>query len=74
MITWKKGESVPYLALVDTFEAISKVSGRLDKEALFCRLFRAVIASTPGKRALPPPSRLASFRRPELCLSLVYIR
>ena len=47
IITWKEGESIPYLALVDTFEAISKVSGRLDKESLFCRLFRAVIATTP---------------------------
>ena len=48
LITWKAGESVPYLALVNTFEAISKVGGRLDKEAQFCRLFRAVMATTPG--------------------------
>ena len=65
----EEGRECAVLGAVDTFEAISKVSGRLDKEALFCRLFRAVIASTPGKRALPPPSRLAAFRRPELCLS-----
>ena len=52
LITWKKGESVPYLALVETFEAISKVGGRLEKEGLFCRLFRAVIASTPGESVL----------------------
>lgn len=47
IITWKAGESIPYLALVDTFESISKVGGRLDKESLFCRLFRAVISTTP---------------------------
>lgn len=47
MITWKAGESIPYLALVDTFESISKVGGRLDKESLFCRLFRAIISTTP---------------------------
>ena len=47
IITWKAGESVPYLALIDTFESISKVSGRLDKESLFCRLFRAIISTTP---------------------------
>jgi DNA ligase N terminus len=47
LITWKAGESIPYLALVDTFESISKVGGRLDKESLFCRLFRAVISTTP---------------------------
>ena len=47
IITWKAGESVPYLALVNTFEAISKVSGRLEKESLFCKLFQAVISTTP---------------------------
>jgi len=35
------------LALVDTFEAISKVSGRLEKEGLFSRFFRAVIITKP---------------------------
>ena len=49
IITWKAGESIPYLALVNTFEAISKVSGRLDKESLFCKLFRAIICTTPGE-------------------------
>lgn len=48
IITWKSGESIPYSALVDTFDAISRVSGRLDKENLFCRLFRAVILTTPA--------------------------
>lgn len=48
-ITWKAGESIPYLALVNTFEAISKVGGRLDKESLFCKLFRAIISTTPGE-------------------------
>ena len=49
IITWKAGESIPYLALVNTFEAISKVSGRLDKESLFCKLFRSIICTTPGE-------------------------
>lgn len=47
IITWKRGEPVPYLALVEIFEQISKVGGRLDKENLFSRLFRAVISTTP---------------------------
>ena len=47
IITWKVGESIPYLALVNTFEAISKISGRLEKESFFCRLFRAIISTTP---------------------------
>ena len=47
-ITWKPGENVPYLALVDIFESISKVSGRIEKEGLFSKLFRAVILTTPG--------------------------
>jgi DNA ligase-1 len=48
IITWKAGEPVPYLAMVETFEDISKVGGRLEKENLFARLFRAVIATTPA--------------------------
>lgn len=47
IITWKAGEPVPYLALVDIFEEISQTSGRLEKENLFARLFRAVISTTP---------------------------
>lgn len=47
IITWKSGEPVPYLALVEIFEQISKVGGRLEKENLFSRLFRAVISTTP---------------------------
>lgn len=47
IITWKHGESVPFLALVDTFEAVSNVSGRLEKEGLFSRFFRAVILTKP---------------------------
>jgi DNA ligase 1 len=42
------GQSIPYLALVNTFEAVSEVSGRLDKENLFCKLFREVIATCPS--------------------------
>jgi DNA ligase N terminus len=49
IITWKAGESIPYLALVNTFEAISKISGRLEKESFFCRLFRAIISTTPSE-------------------------
>ena len=41
--TWEAGAPVPYLALVETFDAISNVSGRLDKENLFSRLFQQVI-------------------------------
>lgn len=48
IITWKAGESVPYLALVEIFEEISQTSGRLEKENLFARLFRAVISTTPN--------------------------
>jgi ATP-dependent DNA ligase len=47
LVTWGVGESIPYLALANTFEAVSKVPGRLDKESLLCRLFRAIIATTP---------------------------
>ena len=49
ILSWKAGESIPYLALIDTFEAISKISGRLEKESLFCKLFRAIIATTPSE-------------------------
>ena len=48
IITWKAGEHVPYLALVEIFEEISQTSGRLEKENLFAKLFRAVISTTPS--------------------------
>ena len=47
-ISWFSGESVPYAALVETFDLISKAPGRLDKESLFCKLFLAVIRTTPA--------------------------
>lgn len=47
IITWKKGDKVPYSAIVQTFDAASKVSGRLDKEHIFTNLFRAVLFTTP---------------------------
>lgn len=46
-ITWKKGEPIPYLAVVNTFEEISKVSGRIDKENLLSRLFSAILVTNP---------------------------
>lgn len=48
IITWKPDEGVPYLALVDTFENISKHSGRLDKENIFTKFFRSVILASPN--------------------------
>lgn len=48
IITWNAGESVPYMAVVETFERIAAVSGRLEKESLMSRLFRAVILTTPS--------------------------
>lgn len=47
-ITWDPAAGVPYAAVVDTFEAISKVSGRLDKENLLARLFGAVAVANPS--------------------------
>lgn len=41
IITWKMGDRIPYSAICNTFEKISQVSGRLEKEMLFCKLFRA---------------------------------
>jgi DNA ligase-1 len=46
-VQWEAGSPVPYIALCNTFESISSVGGRLDKEELFCRLFRNVIKTTP---------------------------
>ena len=34
IITWKCGERVPYKAVVDTFDAVGAISGRLEKESL----------------------------------------
>ena len=46
--TWRANESVPYAALVETFESVANLSGRLDKENAFCKLFKAVIKTSPN--------------------------
>ena len=48
-ITWKSGDRVPYKAVVDTFDAVGAVSGRLEKESLLARLFQAVLLTTPSE-------------------------
>lgn len=48
MITWAKGESVPYLALVETFEKIGATTGRIEKENILANLFRCIILTTPS--------------------------
>lgn len=47
LVTWKSDESIPYSVIVNTFEDISKVSGRIEKENYLSRLFSAVILSAP---------------------------
>ena len=47
LIEWESGKSIPYKAVADTFEKIGATSGRLEKESLLCKLFRAVILTTP---------------------------
>jgi DNA ligase 1 len=47
-VSWKVGDRIPYSAVCNTFEMISQVSGRLDKEACFTRLFRAVALTYPS--------------------------
>jgi DNA ligase-1 len=49
LVTWKAGEKVPYAAVVDCFERVSAVSGRLEKENLLARLFRAIILTSPSE-------------------------
>ncbi|CAM9385992.1 unnamed protein product, partial [Ectocarpus fasciculatus] len=44
---WAPGANVPYKAVADAFERIGATSGRLEKESILCRLFRAVILTTP---------------------------
>jgi DNA ligase-1 len=46
-IFWEKGEKIPYRALTETFDKISSLSGRLEKEAAFAKLFMAVVVTTP---------------------------
>lgn len=49
LITWTIGENVPYANIVGTFEEISKVSGRIEKENLLSNLFSAVLCSSPNE-------------------------
>lgn len=47
-VTWREGESVPYAKVVEVFEEIAAVSGRLEKENLMSKLFTAVLTTTPA--------------------------
>eukprot|EP01033_Poteriospumella_lacustris_P011400 gene11400-8114_t len=47
-VTWSEGESVPYAKVVEVFEEIAAVSGRLEKENLMSKLFTAVLTTTPA--------------------------
>ena len=49
IITWKRGSKVPYKAVVDTFDAVGAISGRLEKESLLSRLFQAVLLTSPSE-------------------------
>lgn len=46
-VTWSDNEPVPYCRVVDAFEEISNLSGRIDKENAMSKLFTAVAVSTP---------------------------
>jgi hypothetical protein len=47
IITWKQNEPVPYSAVAAAFDKIASTSSRLEKESTLCKLFRAVIITTP---------------------------
>jgi DNA ligase-1 len=46
-ISWKKGESVPFAAVCDTFERIEAISSRLEIQELLTELFRRVLLRNP---------------------------
>lgn len=48
-ISWQPGESIPYAVVVNTFEDVSRLSGRLDKENLLAKLFASVICTSPSE-------------------------
>eukprot|EP00968_Pinguiococcus_pyrenoidosus_P024194 scaffold4390_cov264-Pinguiococcus_pyrenoidosus.AAC.1 len=45
--SWEAGSPVPYAALVEVFEAVEEVSGRLEIQDLVCNFQRQVVAATP---------------------------
>jgi hypothetical protein len=47
VITSSADQPLPYSTLVDTFEAVASVSGRLEKENHLCKLFAAVMVYCP---------------------------
>lgn len=47
IITWKINEPVPYAAVAAAFDKIAATSSRLEKESTLCKLYRAVVATTP---------------------------
>eukprot|EP00850_Spirogloea_muscicola_P016575 SM000135S27019 [mRNA] locus=s135:205847:211629:- [translate_table: standard] len=46
--SWQPGEPVPFLALARAFEEVAKESGRLAIGEIMCKLFLAVMATTPA--------------------------
>ena len=44
---WKRGESIPYGAIVHVFEQIEGTRKRLEIEAYLCAFLRSVIALSP---------------------------
>ena len=48
-ITWPLNGKVPYSALTSTFENIETTTSRLEKESIFCNIFRSIILSSPNE-------------------------
>ncbi|PKA59712.1 DNA ligase 1 [Apostasia shenzhenica] len=45
---WKDGEPAPYLHLVRTFELAEQEKGKIKTTALFCNMFRSLLALSPA--------------------------
>lgn len=47
IVTWKALEPVPYSAVAAAFDKIAATSSRLEKESTLCKLYRAIVLTTP---------------------------
>ncbi|XP_028557131.1 DNA ligase 6 isoform X2 [Dendrobium catenatum] len=45
---WKAGEPAPYLHLARTFELAEQEKGKIKTSAMFCNMFRSLLALSPG--------------------------
>lgn len=64
IITWESGSDVPFSFVRELLNESEKISGKIEKNNLFCRYFLAVLCSTP-KDIIPLAFLILGYLRPK---------